>query len=495
MSETKQDKVDCIPSGRQVFEKAKNAIVDIYTISPLIAVIDIGGGEVLEIEIFLIDIGSGFFIEDNFIVSTVHLTLLPPDILDAFGIPGITFVRNPPIVPGNPVQQRIILANIFNVLPCDRAFMYELDVVGFDGAADIAVLMINPHKEWNRTLPSICKHEHLTWGCSRERGPGSKVYVIGDPLDEDFRSISAGVVRNNRYVNQNDTAIDPSVAKFPNNPYRVIVESVLVDASIMPFNSGSCLLDEQGKVIGMGSFALITSLISSGFPPEAFAAVAENMGGGPSQFMMQPVVETLICAVKGNPNLHVRLFKDFNNIYGYVKGYLGIIWSVRDPSDLFTIFNLSCTQESKLPDPNQYKEIIGIIVLALDGDPNCPQVPSSGTPSPLLGVVEVGDLITHINDIPLGNIPPQIAPSLITWNLLPGNSVKITFRKQSESYNIPHTATVTLGTFPPQFDYPQSNFTSKGELKFGPIKNEKAAAIMEGVKKNWKKASKGMAFC
>lgn len=107
------------------------------------------------------------------------------------------------------------------------------------------------------------------------------------------------------------------------------------------------------------------------------------------------------------------------------------------------------------PDPAGpgLKEVLGLQVDGVDGletiDPNyCLSFLSTGTNSPFLGIIFPGDIITHINNQPIGDLANQIAPTVITWRLLEGDLVTLRYRKASEFYTNEYESTQSLAKFP-----------------------------------------------
>lgn len=107
--------------------------------------------------------------------------------------------------------------------------MIYAKLIGVDYVTDIAVLKLNDN------IPSF---KTLKFRDSRDVKIGEHCLVLGNPSSHFIRSVSAGVVRDNK-------ALD--LAELP--------ESVMTDADIIEGNSGGPLIDIDGNVIGIVSYS------------------------------------------------------------------------------------------------------------------------------------------------------------------------------------------------------------------------------------------------
>ena len=103
---------------------------------------------------------------------------------------------------------------------------YEVDLVNYDEASDIAVLKI---KENQIQFP------FLVWGPTPE--VGEKTIAIGSPLNLSFSATFGNVSALDRFI--------------PNAP--AFVSYIQTDAAVNPGNSGGPLFNENGEVIGINS--------------------------------------------------------------------------------------------------------------------------------------------------------------------------------------------------------------------------------------------------
>ena len=127
---------------------------------------------------------------------------------------------------------------VASVSTADNAYKaVECSVVGVAGYADIAILKMNT------TIPNLT---HLSWA-TNSTNIGDVCYVIGDPLGVDAISFCQGNIRDTKYVFEN------------------IIKSVCISNPIYGGNSGSCILDGAGEVIGIISYGFVgTDSISWG---------------------------------------------------------------------------------------------------------------------------------------------------------------------------------------------------------------------------------------
>ena len=103
---------------------------------------------------------------------------------------------------------------------------YEVDLVNYDEASDIALLKV---KENQIQFP------FLVWGPTPE--VGEKTIAIGSPLNLSFSATFGNVSALDRFI--------------PNAP--AFVSYIQTDAAVNPGNSGGPLFNENGEVIGINS--------------------------------------------------------------------------------------------------------------------------------------------------------------------------------------------------------------------------------------------------
>ena len=177
--------------------------------------------------------GSGFFVKRNnkyYIVTVAHNV--------------ITSRRE------NKIQK--VVVSISNKNKSGQNMAYQCRILGVGGLADIAVLEV---------LGSITNQTYLNWGNSRNVSPGDMCYILGDPKGVDAISITQGVVRDNKFT------------------YNNSIELLSSDCQIASGNSGSPVVDSNGRIIGLLSFSFGDS---------------DSLSAGASQQIMEHVVNNII---------------------------------------------------------------------------------------------------------------------------------------------------------------------------------------------------------
>jgi len=424
--------------------------------------------------------GNGFFIKGHYIVTSAQILLMPPSLtslvnrypyynqqvltqeVEGTGCDAVTGITGTRIL-DQMMRASRVLVSVFNVNGKGHSFVYEADIVGIDGAGDIAVLRINYKKPWNMCNPCVEEcHPIVKFGSSRATKDGEKAYLIGDYIsDTALRTnvgaagaISEGLVSDHRFVDYTG---------------YIFAEQVLVSAKAYSFSSGLPILNAQGEVIGM-QVADVSGNNSANSVYEGYGYVS-----GPSEFFMRRVVSTIIKgSCSRDSNAHLQLICDpAGDYFRYLKGYLGLAYNLvvgttydvttdytsgeaaQGTSGHFTVprIRLSCNGEF-LNSPS-CKELIGIQVQGIAGlNRDCANDVCNGLvyvpggsgeavaplvaelpASSLLGRLQPGDIITHINGVPLGDIDHQVAPALITWRLLEGDTVELCYRRGGNATN------------------------------------------------------------
>ena len=310
--------------------------------------------------------GNGFFIKGHYIVAPAQLVLMPPSLTSV--VNRFPFLNPNTLTLGRIRDEMIrasrILVSVFNVNGQGHSFVYEAELVGVDGAGDIAVLRINYKKQWNVCNPCVEKcHPYFTFGSSRAAKDGEKVYLIGDYISNalDRRlfnaagAVAEGLLSDHRYLDYSGWAL---------------AEQVLVSAPAYAFSAGMPIINGQGQVIGMQTSDLAAVLPSISFPTVSVAVrggvtgvgifdgatgpnsltggtgffggsgtiagfvlnQSEGLGlvAGPSEFFMRRVVKAIIkgtCSRKYNCQLET-VCDPVGSFYRYKKAYAGIAYDV-----------------------------------------------------------------------------------------------------------------------------------------------------------------------
>jgi hypothetical protein len=298
---------------------------------------------------------SGFFINKHYIVCPASGIMAPLSITSAvYVLPGqadLNYENDGKIGCGigdfgcdgkikeykNPVTATNISVTINNVNGKCYSFRYRAELVGLDGAGDVAVLYIDSKHPCNKNNPCIEEcHPYFKFGSSKNAKIGSTVHLIGDtsasnptiPFHSYETSFVTGTLNNNRYC-------DPSG--------WVLSECVSVSAPVYGFSSGLPIIDKCGRVIGMQTCAIkpqFQEVVYQSNCNTASVAVEEpnisnlsqvllNMGKviGPSEFMIRKVVKELIDAFCNRKHGHKHIHRNGCGPLIYEKKYLGIAYS------------------------------------------------------------------------------------------------------------------------------------------------------------------------
>lgn len=405
--------------------------------------------------------GNGFFINDHYIVSAAQLVLMPPSLTSVVnrypfqpqGDLNLGTIKN------EMVRASRILVTVQNVNGCCKSYIYEAELIGVDGAGDIAVLKINDRCGWNTCNPCIEKcHPYFRFGSSRCSKNGEAVYMIGDYVSNSinlrsfnaFGAICEGLLSDHRYVEYEGFGL---------------AEGILVSAPAYTFSAGLPIINCEGRVIGMQTtdLAAVVPRIAGTTGTQQQQTLGTGLVTGPSEFFMKRIIQKLIKARKycGKQKYTELICDTAGAYYRYLKSYGGIAYDIFRgtyynttydfTSGLATSFRprVRLTENGQFVNTPYNKEILGIRVVGLAGlnpDDSSAQIPNgffyvpggetmvSPLPeslpiSPVLGRIIPGDVITKMHGVKLGDLDCQIAPSLITWRLCPGSSVNIEYRR------------------------------------------------------------------
>lgn len=441
---------------------------------------------------------TGFFIKGHYIVAPSSTMLLPPTYspnavrwpltadadAQVFGLYKDTWVR--------PSR---ILVTVRNVNNKHHSFVYEADLIGMDGAGDLAVLCIDGRKQFNACNPCIERcHPYFTFGESRAQLDGESILLLG--TNEAGSRIAEGSLQNHRYADYSGFAVQ---------------ELVLVSAPNHALAVGAPIINRRGEVIGMQTITL-DGLLSdqNAVNSTIYGDAAPRMIAGPSQKFMTHVIGKLI-----SENCNRRCMDDvevINDPVGcynrYLKGYLGMAYEVLTGSDYDVnrhyersaspaaartrpLIQVRLNSNGQFLNTPGCKEIVGVRVVGLAGaNPNDASsggnsinyfVPGGTTTafknlalanSPLLGVFEAGDVITSVSIrgerdcVQLGDLDKQIVPALATWKLKSGDRLRLSWRRGGnyaltggvpgggENYDNEYNSDVAVIAFPKFMDYP-----------------------------------------
>jgi hypothetical protein len=292
--------------------------------------------------------------------------------------------------------------------------IHSLRVVGLDGRGDVAICV-------RADGGSLASFPFLSLIADSRTIPiATPVSTIGNPLGLDPQSIAVGVIRDNKYT-----------LPQPHN-----IESVLTCISDYAGNSGSPYILLNGKVVGMLTWA-----------------VDSTLNGGPSAHILNRVLGRL------TPQIKEAGYVD------YEKVYLGL--------ELYGV-DLNIVDQVSLPmkGSNPTTPPGGFIVTNVEDD------------SPLLGTVKAFDVLLSIaktgtpaSKIMLGTFPGNSGPSELTWFMEPGDKVDFEVLRFDRIQNAWVQTTlpgVTTGSFPLLKDVPLGDTMSSTTAPY--VKIDKTVA-------------------
>ncbi|AYV86343.1 MAG: hypothetical protein Solumvirus5_10 [Solumvirus sp.] len=455
------------PTAVEIYKKYNAAVVSITSeilLTPTAAPTIPPAGRYSSI--FLV--GNGVFVRDHHIVCPSSLVLIPPEQLaNNNRYPYVSSSQPAPtgITPNVITSVSRILVQVNNVNNKPVSYTYKADLIGVDGAGDIAFLRINPKDPYNVNNPVIHKsHPRLRWGKSRDLTPGEKIYSFGDytrdatsqilpifsqPMPAEPGFIE-GVVSNNKTLDYVGMAQQ---------------ELLLVQLPVEFRKVGMPLINDCGELVGIQTLNF-----------------EQGMVAGPTEFFLRRALTAFMCPKKYAN--HLTTIVDANGSYlSYVKAYAGLAWRAVTARTLGTTIDPVTGLESVRIDtttgllstlPAQ-KQVIGVEILGIAGYtgstgspgsyinlPGASGSPASGTHpafvgavnSPFLGILFPGDIITHINGKAIGGGIHQVTPATVTWALTSGSIAEIVYRKASDIYASINKAIVALAAYPPAYDYP-----------------------------------------
>ena len=380
--------------GSQVFSKIKDAVVMISVDSRWQ--------------------GTGFFInKQGYICTAAHV---------------ITNVKDKKTGTLEPAQ------NIY-VLVSPSYQVYKCRIVGFDGAGDIGVLKIDEKDPYNQSLPSLSNQPYLDFDPSAKTG--QMAYVLGYPLGTDLSSFSMGIVRNEKFV-------APSLFM----PFNLI----LITCPAYQGNSGSPIVNSDGKVIGLLTFVYFSK-----------DQTYESIGGGPCCDIVSHVTQKIIDGDSGKPNPHFDpVSKRFK------KGFFGMgpcrmVW-FSDIPNLIGKYKFPQTRPIGFRGSN-FKSTLDKTVIVppkkinhFDEDtifsPSEQPVAPKPIASPSQPAFKQTDIIVSINGQSIGALPDQLAPGTILWKTVPNEKVKVDYYEleNNNQYSSLKTKEVILDEYPDGLD-------------------------------------------
>jgi S1-C subfamily serine protease len=260
------------------------------------------------------------------------------------------------------------------VVPCN--------FVGMDGAGDVAVLHVD----------GLTNQPYLQWGNSTTLSTGDHCFVIGNPLGIDHQSITDGLIRDATYVQT--------------EPPCYVLESLWTETLGYAGNSGSPILDLRGNVVGVYTYG---------------QATFEALGGGPTQRIVQPVIE--------------KIMEIQDNYYTY-RGELGIATKPLQLGDAAGTVLMTGGFDFR-----------GILIQAL----------KPGGAADMAGLM-VDDIIVALDGVVCGILDEQTSHTTPYWHKPAGSTVQVQYVRPSMSLT-PVTVMATLDPADLTTDYPFSGWS------------------------------------
>lgn len=420
---------------------------------------------------------TGYFIDPLTIVTCAHNVLVPSydgsdgnTRCDANGV-DLPF----PVDPENPSVQATNIQRLekFQVVVsnpnfCGDAYVYNAKLIGLSPSLDIAVLKIDQVYGRGCAQPLLEKHNTLEWGDSRCTVIGEEIFILGSSSNSETVGLNAGIVVDNLYADNLLRSTEyPVLNENRGNGYWGF-EAIISDANVTHGNSGSPVLNADGRVIGMvvGIDTTIGHVARTEVPisendtdpqvsgeDEFFAVTRRSRVVIVTSHILRRVVRAIACG-DTDPCLggHLQTVNDvLGDFYRYKYAWLQIQgFEAYNPNFFYYV-----------PNP-EYRKQKGFIIT--EADANGPigslaelyvtfQYPPSGNPVP----PTVGNdimLITAINNSPVGVGAGQLPMSSITFMHTEGERMVVEYRLGSENFRCAHPGHIIGSYLPLDADFP-----------------------------------------
>jgi hypothetical protein len=326
------------------------------------------------------------------------------------------------------------------------AATYRAYLAGIDFESGMAWFKIKNSNAWNRCLDPIVRQHVLKFGNSKQAQVGSTVHTIYGSRVTGHGAMATGVVSDNSGMLR-----DGSV------PFEVLFTDMIVEEGA----EGAPILNQCGQVIGM-----IVGATHHGKAVGITSAFVERIHNA--------IVDSN-CTPNCSP--HAVFIASFG-CYVYRHGTLDITYHLKTALDLnqallrTAVGNGNCRGCNGSGDckscgsysdeywRNEFynyencrinRELIGVVmdtnpcgVLAAAVEECSIRDPNFGQVQRRFFQIEKGDIITHINGLPIGSRTGQQSPENIFYSLEPCVCVDIEFLKEAERYTQVHHINVKL---------------------------------------------------
>lgn len=380
---------------------------------------------------------------------------------------------------------------VYNVNGCGRSYVYRAYVAGVDFDTGIAIYAIDGCDPWNKCSVPIKQHSFLMLGNSKCYMPGNPVHIIGSQTQHAPLCMASGTVVSNNDPITNGTvtyeAILTDVSIMNGMEGAPILDQCGFVVGIVTGRTGfSNTTNSQNAQLTAHAIALSSSqLTTTGAPLNNTTGTTGTIGTN-STTTIQPTLSNRLlnvasvsqrgsafgvtsgfigCVVDRLIENHRRPecsdFVIYNDIYGfplYRHATLGISYNYRTGAEigLYGLNSVYPCDMARWYDQAYCqinRELIGIVVKTVCGaiadayeDCRVQQFPIfSGKTIVTAGSdffgfqVQQFDVITGLNGLRIGQLPSQITPETLFYNLCPCSTITVDFLKACEAYSECHT--------------------------------------------------------
>jgi S1-C subfamily serine protease len=261
----------------------------------------------------------------------------------------------------------------------------DCEIIAFDFASDTALIRTKGVDLQYMQPLQFAETSHI----------GDVVYALGNPLANDIKSISEGVIRDNHFVS---------------STFSGSVECMLTTCSILSGNSGGCFVNTQGQVVGISNFVYVSSYKQ---PSSTVVYLPqESMSAGANYFMLSRLIRGMM---QGSLQ----------------KGFLGVTSSsITAGNELNRLRSMYANfRDSGLDLPR------GLVVYDVV--------------APADGVLQIDDIIVSVDGLRVGIFKDEFSPTRVTY-FKPNESVVVEFVRPSDATL--KTINIVLSVFPQTYD-------------------------------------------